>query len=57
VHLEVDQPGEIAGQVLDVHAGAAVDLGRVLTTQQGDAHGTDSLALGIVTGHSGVIGQ
>ena len=53
VHGQVDQRGQLAGQVGDVHARAAVHLGRVLAGQQGDAesaagehgHGTTSCPL------------
>ena len=30
VHLDVDEAGQLAGQEVDVDAGAAVDVGRVL---------------------------
>ena len=33
------EPGQLAGEVLDVDARAAVDLRRVLAREQGDAHG------------------
>src|SRR6185437_13878277 len=36
VHGQVDQVGQLAGQVLDVHARAAVDLRRILPGQQRD---------------------
>src|SRR5216683_7634949 len=36
VHGQVDQVAQFPGQVLHVHAGAAIDLGRVLPGQQGD---------------------
>jgi hypothetical protein len=39
VHGDVDQPGELAGQVLDMHARPAIDLRRVLTGEQGRPHG------------------
>src|SRR5208283_1659216 len=35
VHSEVDELGQLTGQVLHVHARAAVDLGRVLPGEQG----------------------
>ena len=38
VDPDVDQAAQLPGEVLDVHAGTAVDLGRVLTGQQVDAH-------------------
>ncbi len=38
VHLDVDQPAQLARQILDVHARAAVDLGRVFTGEEGDSH-------------------
>ena len=38
---DVDQPAQLAGEVLDVHARTAVDLGRVLPGEQVDAHATD----------------
>ena len=38
VHPDVDQLAQLPGQVLDVHARAAVHLGRVLPGQQVDAH-------------------
>ena len=37
--VDVDQAGELAGQVLDVHAGAAVDVRRVLAGQDRSADG------------------
>ena len=40
VHPDVGQPAQLAGEVLDVHPRAAVDLGRVLPGEQVDAHGT-----------------
>ena len=36
--LDVDQPRQLARQVLDVHPGPAVDLGRVLAREQRDLH-------------------
>src|SRR6478672_9629003 len=36
VHGQVHVLGQLLGQVLHVHAGAAVDLGRVLPRAQGD---------------------
>ena len=36
------EPGELAREVLDVHAGAAVDLGRVLAREQRDPHARPS---------------
>jgi len=39
-HLEVDQLRELARQVLDVHARAAVHVGRVLAREQQCFHGT-----------------
>ena len=36
--VDVDEPRELAREVLDVHAGAAVDLRRVLAGQQRDPH-------------------
>ena len=38
VHGQLLAPRELARQVLDVHAGPAVDLGRVLAREQRDAH-------------------
>jgi len=38
VHRDLLQPRQLAGEVLDVHAGAAVDLRRVLAGEQRDAH-------------------
>jgi hypothetical protein len=40
VDLEVDQFGELSGQVFDVYSGTAVDIWGILTTEQGHAHGT-----------------
>ena len=37
VHPDVGQPAQIPGQILDVHAGAAVHLRRVLAGEQVDA--------------------
>jgi hypothetical protein len=34
VHAKVDAAAKLAGEVLDVDAGAAVDVGRVLPRQQ-----------------------
>ena len=39
VHPDVDQAAQLSGEVLDVDAGPAVDLGRVLTGEEVDAHG------------------
>ena len=36
VHRQVDERRQLAGQVLHVHAGAPVDLGRVLAGEQRD---------------------
>src|SRR5215471_6508809 len=36
VHRQADQVAQLPGQVLDMHAGSAVDLGRVLPGEQGD---------------------
>ena len=38
VHGHVFDAVELASEVLDVHAGAAVDLGRVLPREHGDPH-------------------
>ena len=38
VHIDVDQPAKFAGQVLDVNAGAAVHVRRVLAGEEGDTH-------------------
>ena len=38
MHLDVDQPAKFAGEVLDVHAGSAIDLGRVLAREEGNSH-------------------
>src|SRR5580693_10155696 len=38
VHRNVDQSGELAGELLDMNAGAPVDLGRVLASQHADSH-------------------
>ncbi len=38
VHVDVDEPAQLLRQEVDVHAGAAVDLGRVLPCQHADAH-------------------
>ena len=35
----IDEPGQVLRQVLDVDAGAAVDLGRILAGEQCDTHG------------------
>ena len=37
VHPDVGEPAQVAGQVLDVHPGATVDLRRVLAGQDIDA--------------------
>ena len=37
--LEVDEPLELAREVGDMDPGTAVDVGRVLSGQQGDLHG------------------
>ena len=39
-HLELDQLRELARQVLDVHARAAVDVRRILAREQHGFHGT-----------------
>ena len=39
VDLEVDQGSQVGGEVLDVHAGAAIDVRWILPAQQGDLHG------------------
>jgi hypothetical protein len=36
---DVDQPTQLAGEVLHMDPGTAVDLGRVLAGEQVDAHG------------------
>ena len=38
VDVEVHERAQVAGQEVDVHAGAAVDVRRVLPGDQGDAH-------------------
>ncbi len=38
VHLDVDEPSQLAGEVLDVHASAAIDLRGVLAGEQRDSH-------------------
>ncbi len=38
VHLDLDESPKLAGEVLDVHSGAAVDLGWVLAGEQRDSH-------------------
>ena len=39
VDADVDQPTQLAGEVLHMDPGTAVDLGRVLAGEQVDAHG------------------
>ncbi len=39
VHVDVDESAELAGQVLDVHAGPAVNLRWVLAGEQRNSHG------------------
>ncbi len=38
VHLDVEEPAQLAGEVLDVHAGAPVDLRGVFAGEQRDSH-------------------
>ena len=38
VDVDVDEPGQLAGQEVDVDAGAAVDVGRVLPREHPDPH-------------------
>jgi hypothetical protein len=40
VHLEVDQFGQLPGQVFDMNSGTTVHIWGILTTEQGHAHGT-----------------
>ena len=40
VHLEVDEFGQLSGQVLDMNSGTAVHIWGILATEQGHAHGT-----------------
>ena len=39
VHVDVDEPAQLADEEVDVHAGAAVDVGRVLPGEDADPHG------------------
>ena len=41
VHVDVDDAAQLADEELDVHAGAAVDLGRVLPGQHRNPHAAD----------------
>src|SRR5687767_5400947 len=43
------EPGELARQVLDMHAGAAVDVGRELAREQRDLHGSTTFPLPTTT--------
>ena len=39
VHVDVDELGQLPGQEVDVDAGPAVDVGRVLPREHPDPHG------------------
>ena len=51
VHPHVGEPAQVPGQVLDVHAGAAVHLRRVLPGEQVDAQRRAGSRAGVVTSH------
>ena len=41
VHLDIDDATQLADEELDVHSGAAVHLGGILTRQDGNPHAAD----------------
>jgi hypothetical protein len=38
MHLNFNLFGQLAAQIIDMHPGAAVHLGRILTCEQADSH-------------------
>src|SRR5262249_8796729 len=47
--VDVDQPPQLARQVLDVNTRAAVDVGRVLAGEQRDLHASTVAPFGMTT--------